>query len=126
MDETEWEGIFVWSRYFNRFLSVFAGADLMGEADELDKTRGVIGLHYLLPLNIESSVWLDSDGGARINFDKEFVLTPRLMLVGEAEYDTHKQWEGSVGLNYTVHKGFSFITRWHSEYDWGVGLQVRF
>ncbi|MFO7554742.1 MAG: multicopper oxidase domain-containing protein [Desulfobacterales bacterium] len=126
VDETEWEGIFTWSRYLNRFFSVFAGADLMGEEDELDKTRGVIGLNYLLPLNIESRVWVDSDAGVRINLDKEFELTPRLMLVGEAEYDTHELWEGSAGLNYTIHKNFSFIARWHSEYDWGIGAQIRF
>jgi hypothetical protein len=61
----------------------------MVEEDELDKTRGVLGFHYLLPLNIESRIWVDSDGGSRINFDKEFELTPRLMLFGEAKYDTH-------------------------------------
>jgi len=126
VDETEWEGIFTWSRYLNRFFSIFAGADLMGEGDELDKTRGVIGLNYLLPLNFESRVWINSDGGARINLDKEFELTPRLMLVGEVEYDTHEFWEGSAGLNYTIHKNFSLIARWHSEYDWGGGVQVRF
>jgi hypothetical protein len=126
VEETEWEGIFTWSRYLNRFFSIFAGADLMGEEDELDKTRGVIGLHYLLPLNIESRVWVDSDAGLRINLDKEFELTPRLMLVGEVEYDTHEFWEGSAGLNYTIHKNFSLVARWHSEYDWGGGVQVRF
>ena len=126
VEETEWEGIFTWSRYLNRFFSVFAGADLMGEEDELDKTRGMIGLHYLMPLNIESRVWVDSDAGVRINLDKEFELTPRLMLVGEVEYDTHEFWEGSAGLNYTIHKNFSLIARWHSEYDWGGGVQVRF
>ena len=126
VDETEWEGIFTWRRYFNSFLSIFAGADLMGEEDELDKTRGVIGLNYLLPLNIESRAWIDSDAGARINLDKEFELTPRFKLVGEAEYDTHKLWEGSVGLNYTVHRNASLMVRWHSEYNWGIGAQIRF
>ncbi len=126
VDETEWEGIFTWSRYLNRFSSIFAGADLMGEEDELDKTRGVIGLNYLLPLNIESRIWFDSDGGARINLDKEFELTPRLMLVGEAEYDTHELWEGSAKLNYKIHKNFSLAALWHSEYGWGGGVKIRF
>ena len=98
----------------------------MGEGDEHDKTRGVLGFQYLLPLNVESRAWVDTDGGARINFDKEFELTPRLALTGEAEYDTHKHWEGSVGLNYALHKNFSLIALWHSEYDWGAGVQLRF
>jgi len=126
VDETEWEGILTWSRYINRFSSIFAGADFMGEEDELDKTRGVLGLHYLLPLNVESRTWVDTDGGARINLDKEFALTPRLALLGEVEYDTHNLWEGSVQLNYMLHKNFSFVALWHSEYDWGGGVQIRF
>lgn len=126
VDETEWEGIFSWSRYLNRFFSIFAGANLMGEENELDKTRGVIGLNYLLPLNIESRGWVDSDAGVRINLDKELELTPRLMLVGEVEYDTHELWEGSAELNYTIHKNFSLVARWHSEYYWGGGVRIRF
>jgi hypothetical protein len=126
VDETEWEGIFTWGRYINRFFNIFAGADSMGEEDIHDKTRGVLGFQYLLPLNVESRVWVDSDGGARISFDKEFELTPRLALIGEAQYDTHDLWEGSVGLNYTFHKNISFIALWHSEYDWGAGVQLRF
>lgn len=127
VETTEWEGIATWDRYINRFFTVFAGADLFGETDEIDKTRGVIGLHYLLPLNVESRTWVDTDGGMRFIFDKEFVLTPRLMLVGEAEYDTHKtEWEGSVGLAYTVCKNASLVARWHSDYDWGGGVTIRF
>jgi hypothetical protein len=126
VDDAEWEGTLTWSRYLNRFSTIFAGADLMGEKDELDKTRCVLGFHYLLPLNVESRIWVDSDGGARINFDKEFELTPRLMLFGEAQYDTHDLWEGSAGLNYRVQKNFSLIALWHSDYDWGVGVKIPF
>lgn len=127
VETTEWEGLVTWDRYINGFFTVFAGADLFGETDEIEKTRGVVGLHYLLPLNVEWRTWVDTDGGMRFIFDKGFELTPRLMLVGEAEYDTHKtQWESSVGLTYLVHKNFSVIARWHSDYDWGAGVQVRF
>jgi hypothetical protein len=126
VDETEWEGIFTWGRYINRFFTLFAGADSMGEDDEHDKTRGVLGFQHLLPLNVEAKVWVDSDGGARINFDKEFELTPRLALIGEAQYDTHDQWEGSVGIAYTIAKKVSFVGQWHSDFRWGGGLQIRF
>ena len=66
VEETEWEGLLKYSRYINRFFSLFAGVDLLGEEDELDETRGVAGIHYLLPLNIESEAWIDTDGGARV------------------------------------------------------------
>ncbi len=126
VDETEWEGIFTWGRYINRFSNIFAGANSMGKEEVHDKIRGVLGFQYLLPLNLESRVWVDSDGGARFNLDKKFELTPRLILLSEVQYDTHDLWEGSVGLNYTFHKNFSFSALWHSEYNWGAGMQIRF
>lgn len=126
VEKTEWEGLLKYSRYINRFLSLFAGVDLLGEEDELDETRGVAGLHYLLPLNIVSQAWMDTDGGARFMLEKSLELTPRLSLSGEAEYDTHEQWEGGVKLAYILAKNFSLIGKWHSEYSWGGGLSVRF
>ena len=126
VEESEWEGTLTWDRYINRFFTIFAGGNLLGEGDELDETRGVLGIRYLLPLNVESSVWVDTDGGARVTLDKEFELTPRLMLFGEVEYDTHDLWEGRVGVSYTVSKQFSLMAHWHSEFMWGGGLQIRF
>ncbi|MFA9562688.1 MAG: multicopper oxidase domain-containing protein, partial [Nitrospirota bacterium] len=126
VDETEWEGIFTWGRYINRFFTVFAGADLLGEGGDSDKIRGLLGFHYLLPLNLESRAWIDTDGGARFKLDKSFELTPRLALLGDAQYDTHDKWEGMAGLSYTVSKAFSLIFKWHSDYGFGGGVQFRF
>lgn len=55
--------------------------------------RRVGSSRYLLPLNIESRLWVDSDGEARIMLDKMFHLTPRLALRLETEYDTLEDWE---------------------------------
>jgi CopA family copper-resistance protein len=126
VDDTEWEAILTWDRFFNRFFTVFVGADLLGENDDVDEARAVAGFRYLLPLNFESRFWADTDGGARIAVEKEIELTPRLALYGEAEYDTHDQWEGIVGLSYTVSKRFSLIGQWHSEFGFGGGVQIRF
>jgi hypothetical protein len=71
-------------------------------------------------------VWIDTDGGGRFNLGRSFELTPRLALMGEAEYDTHDKWEGSAGLSYMVHQYFSLVGQWHSEYGFGGGLQIRF
>jgi CopA family copper-resistance protein len=126
VDDTEWEGIFTYDRSFNRFFSILAGADLLGEGDEHDDTRGVLGFRYLLPLNVESRVWVDTDGGGRFNLGRSFELTPRLALIGEAEYDTHDKWEGSASVSYMMHKYFSLLGQWHSEYGFGGGLEIRF
>ncbi len=89
VDDTEWEGIFTYDRYINRFFTIFAGADLLGEGDELDDTRGVFGFRYLLPLNLESRVWVDTDGGARGSIlGKSFELTPRLALLRRSRNTT--------------------------------------
>jgi CopA family copper-resistance protein len=126
VEETEWEGILTYGRYFNRFFTLFAGANLMGEDDELDKTRGIFGIHYLLPFNIESHGWLDTDLGARVMFEKSLELTPRLSITGEAEYDSHESWEGSVSVSYLLTKNISLKGKWHSEYSWGGGATILF
>jgi CopA family copper-resistance protein len=126
VDDTEWEAILTWDRYINRFLSVFAGADLEGVDDDLDESRAVLGVRYLLPFSVESSVWLDSDGEARVNLERAFQLTPRIAFVGEAQYDTEELWEGAVGLSYMFSKSFSLKGQWHSDYGWGGGVQIRF
>jgi CopA family copper-resistance protein len=126
VDKTEWETILTYDRYINRFLTLFAGADLIGESDEFEEERGIFGIHYLLPLNVETRAWVDTDGGARVILDKSFELTPRLTLFGGSEYDTHDLWEGRVGLSYTLSKNISLVGQWHSDYEWGGGLQIRF
>ena len=127
VDENEWEALFTWDYYINRFFTVFTGINILGEGSETDDTRGVLGITYLLPLNIESTYWLDTDGGGRFMFEKEFMLTPRLALTGEAEYDTNdSEWEGKAGLEYTVSKTISLTGQWHSDFGWGLGAIVRF
>jgi len=126
VEDTESEGIFTYDRYINRFFTLFAGTDLLSEDDDVEKIRGMCGFHYLLPLNLESRVWIDTDGGARCNVEKTFHLTPRIELLGEVQYDTHDLWEGSMGLSYMIHKDFALVGQWHSEYGFGGGVQVRF
>jgi hypothetical protein len=126
VDALDWEGTLTWGRYINSFLSFFAGADLLGTGNAVDNVRGVLGLRYLLPLNIEGRAWVDSSGGARVTLDKAFQLTPRIRLFGEAQYDTHDRWEGKAGILHTISKNISLIGQWHSEYGFGGGLKVWF
>jgi hypothetical protein len=126
VDDTEWEGIAKIGWHTNRFSSFFAGVDAVGEDSEKKETRGILGLSYLLPLSLETSVWVDTDGGARFMLKKELALTPRLGLHGEVEYDTHEDWEGAVGLDYMLSRRFSLKGKWHSDFGFGGGLQIRF
>ena len=123
---TEWEGLLSYDRYINRFFSVFAGVDALGAGDHLEDTRGVLGFHYLLPFNLETSIWIDTDGGVRAILARSFQLTSRLGLFGEVQYDTHDRWEKRVRLAYLVHKSISIVGQWHSDYGISGGLQIRF
>lgn len=123
-DESDelWEGIATYSRSINRFFALFAGGDFVHEHGEKTKFRGVTGVSYLLPLNIDMRIWVDTDLGGRINLGKLIQFTPRVSLEGEVEYDTHLLWEGFVGLNFRLTKNLFLSARWHSEYKWGVGV----
>jgi hypothetical protein len=126
VEATEWEGTATYARYINRFLTLFAGGNFEGEKDEFHKEAGIFGLHYLLPLNIESGLWVDTDGEWRFMLERELALTPRWELFGEAEYDTLEKWEGKAGLSYRINKNFSLVGQWHSEYGWGGGGKIEF
>ena len=146
VENPQWEGILLWNRYINRFFTVFAGGyqegevvnddnendeteeknEEEGEEENANKGRGVIGISYLIPFNIESRIWVDSDGGGRINLERSFELTPRLSAMMEAQYDSHEDWETSLGFSYMLHRNFSIITQSHSKYGLGAGLQVLF
>ena len=126
VEETKWESVISWDYYLDRFKSVFIGAYNEGENSELEKTRGLLGLRYLLPLNFESTTWLDTDLGLRITLHKEFMLTPRLALLGEGQYDTHELWEWEAGLSYLINGHVSLVGKWHSDYGWGAGLNISF
>ncbi|MBU2649112.1 multicopper oxidase domain-containing protein [bacterium] len=126
VDNTEWEGNILWKRYVNRFFSVFAGGNQQNEEDNTNTSRGVFGIEYLLPFNIETRTWIDSDSGGRVSFERAFELTPRLSLFSEAQYDSRKKWETAIELSYMVHQSFSVISKTHSDYGFGGGIQVLF
>lgn len=127
VDENEWEGRVTWDYYLNRFFTVFTGIDFLGAGKTTEHHRGVIGITWLLPLNIESAYRFDTDSGGRFRFEKEFMLTPRLSLLGETEYDTHDaKWESKAGLRYTLTKSISLTGQYHTDFGWGIGAALRF
>lgn len=121
VDETEYDIEATYAYYFNRFLSPFVGTNWTN-----DDTVGILGVRYLLPLNLESMVWVDTDGDFRVALGKELMITDRLSLFGDVKYDTDTEWEGVAGAGWTISKRFSAIVQWHSEFQWGAGLHIRF
>ena len=87
--DTEWETTFLYERYFNRFFRLIAGVNTEGTVTtgplefDVESNRGVFGFMYKLPLNVDTTAWADTDGGARVKAAKSIPLTPRLHLGGE-------------------------------------------
>jgi hypothetical protein len=123
VEGTDWEIHLTWERYYHRFFSLFAGAEF---GNTIEQDRAVAGIHYLLPLHLETSALIGSDGEGRVEMSRSFQLLPRLSLDGRIQYDTDTLWEYTAGLSYTLSKTLSLRSEWHSDYHWGGGLQVRF
>lgn len=126
VSRTDWEYALFWERYFNQFFSSILGLYSFGKGYKSETIRGLIGIKYLLPFNIKAKLWIDTDTDYRLNFFKEFVLFPKILLSGEAEYDSHKFWEGKISINYILNKSFQFITLWHSKFGLRVGIKYKF
>jgi len=120
-EEEEYEIVLTYDYYFNRFFTAFGGMDIIDE-----DSRGILGIRYLLPLNVESALWVDSEGELRIILEKDLQLTDRLSAFGDVEYDTESEWEWVLGLEWTLNKQFSLVGKYHSEFGLGGGVSIRF
>ena len=123
---TSWEGDLTYGRYLNRFTTLFAGGYAEGIDSKTKDQRLIAGVSYLLPGNFLTQAWIDDDGEARIMLDRELMLTPRLGIFGETEYDTREDWSYQAGLSYILTQSISATTLWDSSYGFGAGLTLRF
>ncbi|MGL5017775.1 MAG: multicopper oxidase domain-containing protein [Luteolibacter sp.] len=123
---TAWEGDLTYGRYFNRFTTLFAGVYAEGVNSTREDERIIAGIRYLLPGNFQSQAWIDDKGEARFNVNRELMLTPRLGIFGEVEYDTMEKWSYQAGMSYTLTQYLSATALWDSQYGVGAGFTIRF
>ena len=121
VDKTGFDVELAYDRYFNRFLNLYAGINLVNEYE-----RGIFGIRYLLPFNIESTFRIDSAGELRIELGQSLQLTDRIMVFGNAEYDTESREEWLLGGKYILSKNVSMIGQYHSDFGAGAGLEFRY
>jgi len=117
----EYEFLASYRYHFNRFYRAIAGGHFQDGSN-----RAVFGLEALLPLNIESRVWVDTDGDFRVNLEKGLQITSRLGVSGELQYDTELKWEGRVLLLLNLNRQLELAAGWHSEFGFGGGLNLRY
>ena len=121
VDKTDFDVELAYDRYFNRFLNLYAGINLVNEYE-----RGVFGIRNLLPFNIESTFRIDSAGELRIELGQSLQLTGRIMVFGNAEYDTESREEWLLGGKYILSKNVSMIGQYHSDFGAGAGIEFRY
>ncbi len=126
VEGTQWETDLTYGRYLNRFTSVFAGVYAEGMNSTREDERLIAGICYLLPGNFMSQAWIDDDGEARVTLDRELMLTPRLGIFGEVEYDTLEDWSYQAGMSYALTQYISATALWDSVYGVGAGFTIRF
>lgn len=126
VEGTTWESEITYGRYINRFLTVFGGAYFEGVDSTREDIRPIVGINYTLPLNVHAAAWVDDEGEARVTFEREIMLTPRLGVFGEAEYDTLEGWSYQGGASYLINKNLSATALWDTTYGVGGGLTIRF
>jgi Multicopper oxidase len=121
VDKTEPDIELAYDRYFNRFLTAFVGGNITN-----DYERGIFGVRYLLPLNFESAVRIDTAGEFRVTIGQSLQLTNRLGIFGDFEYDTESKKEWVAGADYILSKSFSLVGQYHSDFGAGAGIKFRF
>jgi hypothetical protein len=57
---------------------------------------------------------------------RELMLTPRIGIFGDVEFDTREKWSYQAGLSYTLTQYLSATALWDSHYGVGAGLTIRF
>lgn len=121
VDETDYDVELTYDRYFSRTLNLFSGLNLTNRYE-----RGIFGIRYLLPFNIESTWRIDSEGEFRVELSQGLQLTRRFGIFADFEYDTETKKEWLLGGKYTLSKSFALTGQYHSEFGAGAGLEFRY
>lgn len=111
----------VWSRYLNRYLSLYGGIE-----GDRDAFTGIFGSQFLLPFLIKAEIQIDTKAEFTFALEKELTLLPRWHLFGKVEYDTKDMWEWELGTQVVLNQRFSLIAKYHNDYGWGAGLNWKF
>lgn len=110
-----------YERSVTRFLAISAGGEFTREHED-GENNAYLAMHYTLPMLIESELRIDSEGHGLLELGSELQLTDRLAFTWSADTDS----EYRVALTYEVSKQLSIIGNRDDQFDWGVGLQLKF
>lgn len=129
-----------YERWLNSYFRVFGGVQVENEiTDEFTdmETSAIAGIRYLLPLLIDSELRIDHRLRPAVSINTETMLTRRVALFGEYEYEVDFGWITNVsgmqgetnwriGLEYVLGRNFSLSGNYDNRFDWGAGLSIKF
>lgn len=105
------EGDLLYKRWFGRFLNLMVGGTVFHE-----KTYGMAGFGYILPMLVESHVFVNHEGKFRLDLEKRFQWTKRVF--SEIEYSWRPDWGGETDHEFEV--TLMYGPSWH----WSAGLML--
>lgn len=107
--------------FIDRYSEAFAGVEAERHHGQVTAV-GYVGYALMLPMMIHSEIRLDTKGKVRLTLGGDMHLTSRL------KFDWH--WNTDDGaelkLDYEINKKLSIIAQHHHDYDFGVGVMVKF
>lgn len=112
----------VYERSITRFFEVFAGGNFERDEDLEIENTAIVGFNYVLPMLIDSSVRIDSEGNGRLQLGSEIQLTDR----GQFHWHWNTDEEYRFELEYELTKNVSLMSNYDSDFDGGVGLAIKF
>ncbi len=113
----------IYGRNISRYLDIYGG--IRSERDgpnKKEETAGIIGIKYVLPLLIESDLFLSDKGHVRLGLRSMLQLTDRSNF--SWLWNTDKEYRLSVA--YEIQKDFYISGVYDSESNLGIGIKIRF
>lgn len=112
-----------YARNLTRFLGIYAGGNFeRADKEEKPISKTIAGIHYVLPLLIDSDLRINSKGKLlRLTLKSDLQLTERAKF--EWSFNTNKEYR--LSLNYELNKKVLLTTTYDSDFMWGAGLRIK-
>lgn len=111
-----------YSHFLGRYAELSVGLKAEGHHDEKEEQVGLIGLRYVLPMNIEAELEVHTDGHVLFELGSELQLTDRTSL--EWHWNSDNEYE--LGLSYALSKAISLTASHGNRFGTGAGLMLSF
>jgi len=120
--EWESEGDVFYRRWLGKYLNLAVGASY-----DHEETRAQVGIGYLLPLLVESNVYVDNKGKLRVDLAKKFQWTDTLFSEAEFIWREDKKFDNDLALTLMYQRQWNWaVGIKYTGQSWGAGFQYQF